>query len=62
MDRATNVSSAVHLVDLTGISSAKHALGRAEDILLVPVPSLDLDDPLNWFVNRKRLSIASICL
>ena len=52
----------VHLVDIDGILAAKHAPGRAKDVLLIPVPSEDPDDPLNWSVNRKRLSIASICL
>ena len=52
----------VHLVDIEGILAAKHARGRAKDVLLIPVPSEHPDDPLNWSVSRKRLSIASICL
>ena len=52
----------VHLVDIDGTLAAKHARGRAKDVLLIPVPSEGPNDPLNWSVNRKRLSIASICL
>lgn len=37
----------VHLVDLDGTLSAKHALGGQKDIVLIPAPSDDPNDPLN---------------
>lgn len=44
-----NVPGTVHLVDLEGTLSAKHAKGGGRDIVLVPTPSNDPDDPLNVF-------------
>ncbi|KAK7510693.1 serine/threonine kinase 16 [Phyllosticta citriasiana] len=51
------VPGTVHLVDLQGTMRAKHA-GDAKnhDIVLVPAPSDDPDDPLNWSPRRKALS------
>ncbi|KAK8158883.1 major facilitator superfamily domain-containing protein [Phyllosticta citrichinensis] len=51
------VPGTVHLVDLQGTMRAKHA-GDAKnhDIVLVPAPSDDPDDPLNWTPRRKALS------
>lgn len=37
----------VHLVDLEGIMVAKHAKGGQHDIVLVPAPSSDPDDPVS---------------
>lgn len=53
------IPGTVHLVDLEGTIRAKHAGGNAADIVLVPAPSSDPDDPLNWSPARKRLSTAS---
>ncbi|MCJ1267223.1 hypothetical protein MMC22_007108 [Lobaria immixta] len=41
---------------------AKHASGDKKDIVLVPSPSEDPDDPLNWSAKRKLVSTASICV
>lgn len=49
-----------HLVDLEGTIRAKHASGaQLKDVVLVPAPSADPDDPLNWSPKRKWLSTAS---
>ncbi|GAO15634.1 uncharacterized protein UV8b_04815 [Ustilaginoidea virens] len=49
----------VLLVDLDHTAAAPHA-GRQHDIILVPTPSSDPNDPLNWSPARKRLHL--ICL
>lgn len=38
---------------------AEHA-GRGSDIVLVPTPSNDVDDPLNWTPRRKALAASCI--
>lgn len=54
------VPGTVHLVDLEGKIRAKHASGtQLKDVVLVPAPSADPDDPLNWSPRRKWLSTAS---
>jgi hypothetical protein len=50
------VPGTVHLVDLLGTMHTKHAEGGQKDIVLVPTPSADPDDPLNWSPSRKALS------
>ena len=40
---------------------AKHD-GRHVDIVLVPAPSNDPDDPLNWSRRRKALASACMCM
>lgn len=62
MDDDRCVPGTVHLVDLEGVLNAKHASGSQTDILLVPSPSADPDDPLNWSARRKMLSIACVCV
>ncbi|KAF2090790.1 MFS general substrate transporter [Saccharata proteae CBS 121410] len=52
------IPGSVHLVDLDGTMHAKHAAGGQHDIVLVPAPSTDPDDPLNWPPRRKALSTA----
>ncbi|KAK5123781.1 hypothetical protein LTR85_002417 [Meristemomyces frigidus] len=59
-DGAMPVPGTVHLVDLEGTMMAKHAKGARRDIVLVPAPSSDPDDPLNWSPARKALSTASM--
>ncbi len=50
------VAGTVHLVDLEGIMNAKHASGSGKsDVVLVPAPSSDPDDPLNWSPKRKLM-------
>ncbi|EED85647.1 predicted protein [Postia placenta Mad-698-R] len=54
------VPGTVHLVDVAGeVNSAKHAADR-KDIVLVPRPSADPEDPLNWSRRRKLLAIGMV--
>lgn len=52
------VPGTVHLVDVEHVLNTKHAKGTQGDIVLVPSPSSDPDDPLNWSPRRKALSSA----
>ncbi len=56
------IPGTVHLVDLEGTIRAKHAAGGQADVVLVPAPSADPDDPLNWSRKRKMLSSASLAM
>lgn len=56
------VPGTVHLVDLEGTMHAQHARGGQHDIVLVPAPSSDPDDPLNWSPRRKALSTTCMCV
>ncbi|KAF2725314.1 MFS general substrate transporter [Polychaeton citri CBS 116435] len=56
------VPGTVHLVDTEGILNAQHASGGQRDIVLVPAPSGDPDDPLNWSPRRKALSTLCQCV
>ncbi|KAL4886448.1 major facilitator superfamily domain-containing protein [Aspergillus karnatakaensis] len=51
---ATHVPGTVHLVDLDGTVAAQHS--GDDKIVLIPPPSADLEDPLNWSKRRKLLS------
>jgi hypothetical protein len=53
------VPGTVHLVDLEHVLHTRHAKSGTGDIVLVPTPSNDPDDPLNWTPRRKL--IATIC-
>ncbi|PVI01321.1 MFS general substrate transporter [Periconia macrospinosa] len=62
-DGEPHIPGTVHLVDLLGtMSSAKHAEEGAKDIILIPTPSSDPDDPLNWSPSRKKLSTLCMCV
>nr|CEG05268.1 unnamed protein product [Fusarium clavum] len=52
------VPGTVLLVDFDGTADAPHA----RDIVLVPTPSEDPDDPLNWSPWRKTLLLTTICV
>lgn len=55
-----DVPGTVLLVDLArGQSGGKHASDRS-DIVLVPQPSADSEDPLNWSRKRKMWSLAMV--
>ncbi|EXJ93353.1 hypothetical protein A1O1_01745 [Capronia coronata CBS 617.96] len=56
------IPGTVHLVDLEGTMRAKHASKGHKDIVLVPAPSNDPDDPLNWTPARKLLSTSCMCV
>ena len=52
-DEKTNVRvpGTIHLVDLEGTMDVRHEEG--DDIVLVPQPTDDPEDPLNWSKWRK---------
>jgi hypothetical protein len=62
MATTTVVPGTVHLVDLQHLLNVKHAKGNLADVVLVPAPSNDPDDPLNWSKGRKALSTLSMCV
>ncbi|KAH8796032.1 major facilitator superfamily domain-containing protein [Hyaloscypha sp. PMI_1271] len=47
------VPGTVHLVDMQGTSGLKHRIGSNADVVLIPQPTSDPDDPLNWSPLRK---------
>ena len=52
----------IRLIDQDGTVLRKHAHGKnVEDIILVPQPSEDPEDPLNWSFRRKLLATSCIC-
>ncbi|EME39841.1 hypothetical protein DOTSEDRAFT_137260 [Dothistroma septosporum NZE10] len=55
------VPGTFHLVDLDHTIASKHANAH-QDIVLVPTPSEDPDDPLNWSSRRKLLSLICMCV
>lgn len=52
-----SVPGRVHLVDISGNMHTQHLQGK-EDIVLVPTPSADPEDSLNWNRRRKRLVVS----
>jgi len=55
-----HVPGTVHLVDIAGqLTEGAHA-GQNGDIVLVPQPSNDPQDPLNWTRKRKFWSLAMV--
>ncbi|ORY71486.1 major facilitator superfamily domain-containing protein [Pseudomassariella vexata] len=55
------IPGTVHLVDLEHTLATRHARNQV-DIVLVPTPSADPDDPLNWSPGRKYLALACALL
>jgi len=49
----------VRLIDTEGIVAGQHAANE-KDIVLVPSPSEDPEDPLNWTLRRKWLATSCI--
>lgn len=56
------IPGTLHLVNVGGNARSQHANGSNQDVLLVPAPSSDPDDPLNWSAWRKRLFLTCICV
>ena len=50
------VPGSVQLIDLDHSIRTRHASGIKQDVVLIPTPSSDPDDPLNWSPRRKALS------
>lgn len=46
---------------LPGTMNTKHASGK-EGIVLIPTPSEDPEDPLNWTSRRKYLALGCVCV
>ncbi|KAK2604790.1 hypothetical protein N8I77_007690 [Diaporthe amygdali] len=57
----SQVPGTVQLVDIDEHFATRHARGH-KDIILVPTPSADPEDPLNWSPSRKRLALTCIML
>ncbi|KAJ5315971.1 hypothetical protein N7476_006278 [Penicillium atrosanguineum] len=54
------IPGTVTLVDLQHVLNTRHVDGGNGDIVLIPTPSADPEDPLNWSPKRKLLS--TICV
>ncbi|KAG8165502.1 hypothetical protein KVR01_004054 [Diaporthe batatas] len=57
----SQVPGTVQLIDIDEHLATQHARGQ-KDIILVPTPSDDPEDPLNWSPGRKRLALTYIML
>lgn len=57
----SQVPGTVQLIDIDEHLATRHARGQ-KDIILVPTPSADPEDPLNWSPGRKRLALACVML
>ncbi|KAL9082639.1 MAG: hypothetical protein Q9165_008837 [Trypethelium subeluteriae] len=55
MEETEIVPGTIHLVDLEDRIHARHAGRGQRDVVLVPQPSNDPDDPLNWHRWRKHV-------
>lgn len=55
------IPGTLHLVDLDGTVRTAHAKGKQDDVVLVPTPSKDPNDPLNWSPRRKMLFVFCLC-
>ena len=57
------VPGTTRLIDSEGNLDTPHASQRSKaDVVLVPAPSSDQDDPLNWSARRKALSCFCMCV
>ncbi|KAE8369719.1 major facilitator superfamily domain-containing protein [Aspergillus caelatus] len=56
------VPGTVLLVDETREKSTKHAAGKHTEIVLIPPPSDNPNDPLNWSPARKKQHLILICI
>lgn len=57
----TVVPGTVHLIDTQHALNTKHSKSH-QDIVLVPTPSNDPEDPLNWSPRRKYLALTCMCV
>ncbi|KAK0383921.1 hypothetical protein NLU13_8012 [Sarocladium strictum] len=53
-----HVPGTIKLVDLAGNASSLQHDANHKDIVLIPWPSADPEDPLNWAWNRKILAVS----
>ncbi|KAB8234173.1 major facilitator superfamily domain-containing protein [Aspergillus alliaceus] len=61
-EQASFVPGTVLLIDDTHEQSTKHATGKHMGIVLIPPPSDDPNDPLNWSPARKRQHLILLCV
>ena len=54
------IPGTVTLVDVQHVLHTRHLDQGAGDIVLIPTPSADPDDPLNWSPSRKLMSTVSV--
>ncbi|EGC41167.1 MFS transporter [Histoplasma capsulatum var. duboisii H88] len=54
------IPGTIHLVDIAGETQLEQHDESQRDIVLVPRPSADPEDPLNWSRKRKLLQIAMV--
>jgi hypothetical protein len=54
------IPGTVTLVDVQHVLNTRHVDDGKGDIVLIPTPSADPDDPLNWSSKRKLLS--TVCV
>lgn len=54
------IPGTVTLVDVEHVLQTQHLESGDGDIVLIPAPSADPDDPLNWSPKRKLLS--TVCV
>ncbi len=54
------IPGTVTLVDVEHVLHTRHLDSGDRDIVLIPTPSHDPDDPLNW--SRKRKLLSTICV
>ena len=60
MENMDQIPGTVYLVDKSGSGSAPG--GSKKDIILVPQPSSDPEDPLNWSLSRKLRAVSMVYL
>ncbi|CAF3537270.1 hypothetical protein SNK05_010748 [Fusarium graminearum] len=53
-----DVPGTVRLIDISGMNSSGPHDSQHKDIVLVPRPSSDPEDPLNWTYHRKLLAVS----
>lgn len=56
----TQVPGTVVLVDVDRVMTTQHVNQGDSDIVLIPTPSSDPDDPLNW--SRRRKLLSTVCV
>lgn len=56
----SQIPGTIQLIDIDEHLATQHAKGHKKDIILVPTPSPDPDDPLNWSPGRKRMALVCV--
>lgn len=60
IEDARNAPGNVQLIDAEGNLKTKHASVGDHEIVLIPTPSDDPEDPLNWSNRRKMLATSCV--